>query len=60
VSLNIYNTRGQIVAEVIKNKLYESGIHNIKIDASDLSNGIYIYTIKTEKYTQSRKMIVVK
>jgi len=60
VNLNIYNTRGQIVAEVIKNKLYETGIHNMKFDASNLPNGVYIYSLKTEKYNQSRKMIVVK
>jgi type IX secretion system substrate protein len=60
VSMSVFNTVGQMVAEIIKNKSYDSGIHNIKFNASALANGIYIYTIKTENFNQSRKMIVLK
>ena len=60
VNLSVFNTRGQLVTELIKNKSYDAGIHTINFDAAKFSNGVYIYTLKTEKYNQSRKMIVVK
>ena len=60
VNLSEFNTRGQLVTELIKNKSYDAGIHTINFDAAKFSNGVYIYTLKTEKYNQSRKMIVVK
>ena len=60
VSLKITNMLGQVVSEPLEKKPYDAGIHNIKFNASDLPNGIYIYSINSEKYNQSRKMIILK
>lgn len=36
------------------------GHHAIIFDAKELSSGIYFYTIRTDGFTQSKKMILIK
>ncbi len=59
VSLSIYNAIGQKVAELINQRL-EAGVHNSDFDGSNLNSGIYIYMLKTEKSTLTKKMILMK
>ncbi|MCB9249680.1 MAG: T9SS type A sorting domain-containing protein [Ignavibacteriales bacterium] len=59
VSLLVYNTIGQKVAELINQRM-EAGTHTADFDASKLNSGIYIYVLKTEKATLSKKMILMK
>ena len=60
INLKVINLLGQVVSNPIKNKKFDAGIHTIVYDASSLPNGIYIYTVNSEKYYQSRKMIILK
>lgn len=59
VSLVVYNAIGQKVVELI-NKRMEAGVHNSDFDGSNLNSGIYIYMLKTEKSTLTKKMILMK
>lgn len=65
VRVNIYNTTGQLVKELI-NGVKEAGTYNIKFDASRFSSGIYFYTIQAgqtngkEAFRNTKKMILVK
>jgi photosystem II stability/assembly factor-like uncharacterized protein len=60
VSLIIYDMLGKEIKTLI-NGIVEPGEHKIKFDASDISAGIYFYTLKTgNDFTQTRKMILVK
>ncbi|MCB0749133.1 MAG: T9SS type A sorting domain-containing protein, partial [Ignavibacteriae bacterium] len=59
VSLLVYNTIGQKVAVLINQRM-EAGTHTADFDASKLNSGIYIYVLKTEKATLSKKMILMK
>jgi len=59
VTLKIYNILGSEVATLV-NEFMESGKHTIKFNASDLTSGVYLYTIKSGNFTATRKMILMK
>jgi hypothetical protein len=58
-TLRIYNTLGEEVATLISGHL-SAGTHTCKWDASAAANGIYIYTLEVGKFTESRKMVVIR
>ncbi len=60
ISFLVTNNLGQLVSQPINNKIYDKGIHTVQFDGKDLPNGIYYYTIKSEQYNQTRKMIILK
>ena len=64
VKISIYNMLGQEVKSLVS-KNFSVGNHTIKFDASELTSGIYIYSILAEglngnKFVQHRKMILLK
>ncbi|MGB5288928.1 MAG: T9SS type A sorting domain-containing protein [Ignavibacteriaceae bacterium] len=59
VSLKVYNALGQEVISLI-NQFLESGIHTINFDASALNSGIYFYRLDAGKYSDVRKMTLIK
>lgn len=59
VSLWVYNVLGQQVAELI-NEQKNAGTYNVTFDAARLSSGIYFYQIQSGKYSETRKMILLK
>ena len=59
VSLNIYNTLGEKVAELI-NGFVKAGNHIMSFNASDLASGVYYYRINTNKFTSTKKMILLR
>jgi hypothetical protein len=60
ISLKVFNSLGQVVSEPIIKKTFDVGVHNIKFEAEFLSNGVYVYSVISDKYKQSRKMIILK
>ena len=59
VKIGIYNLLGQKVALVV-NEFMEAGSHSITFDALGLTSGVYFYTIKTQQFKETRKMILAK
>ncbi|MBI9071001.1 MAG: T9SS type A sorting domain-containing protein [Melioribacteraceae bacterium] len=59
VSLKVYNSLGKEVAELV-NGMKTEGRYNAVFDASNLSSGIYFYTIQVNDFTQTNKMLLVK
>jgi endonuclease/exonuclease/phosphatase family metal-dependent hydrolase len=59
VLLRVYNTLGELVKELV-NAQREAGSYSEIFNASDLPSGVYIYTLSTDAFTQTRKMIVMK
>jgi hypothetical protein len=58
-SLKIYNILGQEVATLVDRDL-AAGSYSVDFDASELSSGMYIYTIKNGDFEISKKMMLLK
>lgn len=59
VVLKIFNTLGEEVAELVNGSL-EAGSHSFNFDASNLTSGIYIYSLQTDAGVISKKMTLIK
>src|SRR5690606_1200453 len=59
VTLKIYNILGSEVATLV-NGFMEAGKHSVRLKASNLTSGVYLYTIKSANFTATRKMILMK
>lgn len=57
VSLKVYTMPGTEIAE-LAGKEYTAGKHTVSFDAFSLPKGIYFYTMKADKFTAGRKMIL--
>ena len=59
VTLNVYDITGRFITTLV-NSAKGAGVHSIEFDASTLSSGMYIYTLQTDGYRQTRQMMLVK
>jgi hypothetical protein len=59
VVLEIYNFLGEKVVTLV-NKEMTPGGYRIHYDASDLSSGVYFYTLKAGDHKSVKKMTLVK
>ncbi|MDQ3193608.1 MAG: YCF48-related protein [Bacteroidota bacterium] len=59
VKVAIYDLRG-IEIKVLVNEHLIPGTYEIKFDGSNYSSGIYYYSLNTEYYTDTRKMVLTK
>lgn len=64
VKLNVYNIIGQQIAEIVNSDL-SRGRHEFNFNASDLSSGIYYYTLSAagkdgKNFNATKKMILIK
>lgn len=59
VSLKIFNLLGEKVSELI-NEYREPGYHQITFNADNFASGVYIYQIETQKFTKSKKLLLIK
>jgi hypothetical protein len=59
VVIKVFNSLGQQISEIV-NGYFEAGVHQVNFDATVLSSGIYYYKMETPKFSQFRKMVVVK
>lgn len=59
VSLKVYNMLGKEVANLV-NEVQNVGPKQISFNGSNLSSGIYYYTISTGDFTDTKKMMLIK
>ena len=59
VSLKIYDMLGSEIAELV-NEEKAVGSYEVNFDASNLSSGIYFYTLKTNNSVLTKKMTLIK
>jgi len=64
VTLEIYNIRGQKVQTLVNEKR-EAGFHTVTWEGNDTNSnnaasGIYFYRLTTDKYSSTKKMILMK
>ncbi len=59
VQLKIYDLLGREVATLV-NDVIPAGVMAVDFNASNLASGMYIYTIKADKFITSKKLILLK
>ena len=59
-NLSVYNAIGQKVKSVVDNQVMSSGTHQVNIDLSDQSSGIYLLVLKQQSNMQVIKMTLLK
>lgn len=59
VSLRIYNSMGQVVG-IYADGFMKAGSYNAEIDGSELSSGVYYYSLVTNDFTDTKKMMLIK
>jgi hypothetical protein len=59
VSLKIYDALGNEVSSFV-NGFIKAGSYNAEIDANSWASGVYFYTLKTNEFNETKKMVLVK
>jgi hypothetical protein len=60
VTLKIYNVLGQEVMTLLNDASLSAGAHQVEFDGSNLASGVYIYSLVSEGYAASKKMVLMK
>ena len=56
VSISLLNAIGQEV--FYSNDTYKSGVHSVKIDLIGLEAGVYFYTVASENFSNTKRLVV--
>lgn len=58
-SLKVYDINGKLVTDLIEKNL-SPGDYSVTFDASNLPSGVYVYTLSTGGYKESKRMTLLK
>ncbi len=58
-TLRVYNAEGKLMSTLV-NGMVSAGVHKVTWNAAHLPSGIYFYKLQTPKFTQTKKMLLVK
>jgi hypothetical protein len=59
IQLAVFNTVGEQVAILVQGQR-EAGYHEVRVEASSLSSGVYFYRLRAGDIVQMKKMVVLK
>lgn len=59
IKLEVYNSIGQLVKELVNQKL-NVGTYSIDFDASSFASGIYLYQLQADNFIVTKKMVLMK
>lgn len=59
VTLTLFNSAGQKIKSLI-NEVMNEGLHSYSFSMPELSSGIYFYRISTERFSQTKQMLVIR
>lgn len=60
VTLQIYDITGKEIATLINNEFKKADYYTIVFNGNSLSSGVYFYTLTSDKFVMTKKMILVK
>ncbi len=60
VSLKVYNVLGQLVKTLVDNEHQEAGTYTVRIDMSNVTSGVYFYTLEQGQNRLVHKMMLLK
>lgn len=59
VSLKVFDMTGKEIKTLVNENIF-AGSYEINFDGSELNSGVYFYTLKTDGFTETKKMMLVK
>ena len=59
VRISVYNVLGEKISTLV-DQIQESGKYRVRFDGSTLPSGVYYYAMKTNTYTSTNAMLLVK
>lgn len=59
VTLKMYDLLGKEVKTLVEG-VQKAGIYHIAVDGTELSSGIYFYTLRTDNFVETKKMTLIK
>ena len=59
VTLKVFNLLGEEI-ETLVNSEQSAGVYEATFDASDLTSGVYFYTLKTNNSSFTKKMMLIR
>ena len=59
VTLRVHDVSGKEIATLV-NEQQKAGIYSVKFNASKLSSGVYFYTLHSGKFSETKKLVLMK
>lgn len=59
VSLKVYDISGKVAATLV-NSFQNVGTYSVSFNAAGLPSGVYFYTLETDGFTSTKKMVLLK
>lgn len=59
VKLSVYDVTGRLVTELVSSEL-NAGEYETDFNASNITSGVYFYTLHAGSFTETKKLIVIK
>ncbi len=59
VTLKVYDALGNTVETLLENRV-SPGTHSIVFNAQNLSSGTYFYRLESDKFSQTKKLTLIK
>ena len=59
VTIKVFDVMGREIAELVNGKK-STGNYIVQFDAKDLNSGIYFYTLETNGFKETKKMLLIK
>ncbi|MGE5458149.1 MAG: T9SS type A sorting domain-containing protein, partial [Methanococcaceae archaeon] len=59
VRITVFNTLGEVV-KVVLDQTQKQGNYETTIDMKGFASGIYFYQLNTERYSEVRKLVLIK
>jgi hypothetical protein len=60
VSLKIYDILGREVSNLVNNEILSQGSYSRQWNATGFSSGVYFYRLQTGKFTETKKLLLLK
>ncbi|MCX6162189.1 MAG: T9SS type A sorting domain-containing protein, partial [Ignavibacteriae bacterium] len=59
VDLKIFDLLGREIITLVNESL-QPGTYEVRFDAKELSSGIYLYTLRTDNFSETKKMVLIR
>ncbi len=60
VTIIVYDVIGRKIAKLINNEIKQAGSHVVQFNGKNFASGIYFYTLKTNDFVETKRMMLIK